>query len=100
MPKRSQGEIVELLSSVPVLQHEGATFWGDDLEEFELDDPDVFDILFVVHGDNTGAHLEISAVCLALAEKLGSITLFNAGTDERIQIDAGMDGEKILGFFG
>jgi hypothetical protein len=100
MPTRPQAEIVQILSSVAGLNRDGSTFWGDDLEEFEIEGPEVFCLRFMIHGSNFGCSLKIAAVFVALAEKMGTLTLMRACSDNRLEIVAGMNGEKILSFLG
>lgn len=98
LPARPAAQVAHILRSVPALRHDGNTFWGDDLPEFEVDDS--CHLLFPMHGGHAGARLELSIVCLALAEKLGPLTLFSAGSDARMPIDQETSGEEILEFLG
>ena len=84
--------VAQLLKSCPFLKHDGRTFWGDDLEEFELNGEKTQCIWMEVHGDPQD---EISGICQALAKALGPVTLLSSHSDDRVEVKAGMTAEEI-----
>ncbi|GEM_PF-6894566 len=66
--------LAHVLEAIPFLHRDGLTFWGDQLEEFELDEENVPSLWFDVHND---AGEEVAAVAAALANSVGPVTLIN-----------------------
>lgn len=86
LPAWPTARVVKALAGVPGLEHDGLTFWSEDLEEFEVDPEQVQAIFFTTHGDSDQEAVRISR---HLANLVGPVTLVQAGTDDRVEIAPG-----------
>ena len=95
----SSARVQEILRACPFLRSEGATFWTDWLEPFEVEPGEIPSLFFATHGLSTKPLEDMIRVAIAIARSLGPITLFDGGTDERVNVTADMTVEEACGGF-